>query len=105
MSQVDIGAVAEPISAAPDAPVAPSEDASPVTPSAAREPARQSKKAKVLGLLQRPQGAAVAELMTATGWQSHRVRAALTGFRQEGTELLRTKDDAGVTRYHIAVEG
>ena len=67
--------------------------------------ARPSKKASILGLLQRPQGAAIGELTEATGWQVHSVRAALTGLRKDGKELIRTKDDAGVTRYRLGATG
>jgi hypothetical protein len=67
-------------------------------------PARQTKKGSILTLLQRPKGAAISELTAATGWQVHSVRAALTGFRKEGKELVRDKDQAGVTLYRIAEE-
>ena len=67
-------------------------------------PPRRSKKAAVLALLQRPQGAAIGELTAATGWQAHSVRAVLTGFRQDGKELARAKDEAGVTHYRLTVE-
>ena len=39
----------------------------------------------VLKLLGRQQGATVAQLQKATGWQPHSVRAALSGLRQEGS--------------------
>ena len=68
-------------------------------------PARQSKKGCILALLQRPEGATIDHLMTTTGWQSHSVRAALTGLRNEGRELLRARNDAGMTQYRIAAEG
>jgi hypothetical protein len=67
-------------------------------------PARQSKKASIVGLLQRPQGAAISELTTATGWQSHSVRAVLTGLRKDGRELVRGKDEVGTTRYSLAAK-
>jgi len=67
-------------------------------------PARPSKKAAILNLLQRPDGAAISDLITATGWQVHSVRAALTGLRKEGKELLRDKDAAGITHYRLAAE-
>ena len=65
-------------------------------------PVRQSKKASILALLQRPQGAAIGDLTAATGWQTHSVRAALTGLRKEGKELVRVKDQGGVTHYRLA---
>ncbi|SRR6266852_5012757 len=68
-------------------------------------PIRQSKKAAILGLLERPDGAAISDLTGATGWQPHSVRAVLTGFRKDGKELIRAKDEAGVTRYRLAAAG
>jgi hypothetical protein len=65
-------------------------------------PARSSKKATILALLQRPTGAAIGDLTEATGWQGHSVRAALTGLRKEGKELVRVKDAGGVTHYRLA---
>jgi hypothetical protein len=69
-------------------------------PSAA--PARQTKKATVIALLERPDGAAIDDLIGVTGWQVHSVRAALTGLRKEGKDLVRAKDTTGVTHYRIA---
>ena len=70
----------------------------------AMPPTRPSKKAAILALLQRPQGAAIRELTEATGWQTHSVRAMLTGFRKDGRELVRSKDEAGITRYSLAAQ-
>src|SRR6266851_1338172 len=64
--------------------------------------ARRSKKAAIISLLQRPDGAALGDLTAATGWQVHSVRAALAGLRKEGKELAREKDAAGVTHYRLA---
>ena len=64
--------------------------------------ARPSKKAAIVALLERPDGAAIGDLTKATGWQVHSVRAALTGLRKEGKELVRAKDAAGVTHYRLA---
>ena len=65
-------------------------------------PARPSKKASIVALLQRPDGAAIGDLVKATGWQQHSVRDALTGLRKEGKELVRRKDQDGVTYYRLA---
>jgi len=85
---------------------APPEAGAPGNPEAAAiaAPVRRSKTASLLALLERPDGAAISDLTTATGWQVHSVRAALTGFRKDGKELIRAKDEGGLTRYRIAAE-
>lgn len=56
---------------------------------------RQTKAALVLQLLTREQGATLAELIEATGWQAHTVRAALTGLRKKSHAVeKRKRDDA-----------
>jgi hypothetical protein len=47
----------------------------------------------VLSLLQRKEGATLAEVVQATGWQPHTARAALTGLRKKGHQLHKTKRD------------
>jgi hypothetical protein len=64
--------------------------------------ARPSKKAAIVALLERPNGAAISDLTAATGWQGHSVRAALTGLRNEGKELVRIRSEGGVTHYRLA---
>jgi hypothetical protein len=44
-----------------------------------------------LGLLERPNGAAISDLTAATGWQAHSVRAALTCHRAPGRCHLRKR--------------
>jgi len=66
------------------------------TPSA---PHPGSKIGKVVALLQRKEGATLEELVTATGWQVHTARAALTGLKKRGYEIERRKrDDVSVYR-------
>ena len=73
-------------------------------PSAAATPAPTSKIAAVIALLQREQGATLAELVEATGWLPHTTRAALTGLKKKGHTL--TKDKRGdVTCYRIVKAG
>ena len=65
------------------------------------EPSRQTKQALVLAMLRSEHGATLAQMVEATGWQPHTVRAALTGLRKKGHILIKDKHD-GVTRYLIA---
>ncbi|MXO70291.1 DUF3489 domain-containing protein [Alteraurantiacibacter buctensis] len=43
-----------------------------------------SKANQVLQLLMRPEGATIAQMVTATGWLPHTTRAALTGLKKKG---------------------
>jgi Protein of unknown function (DUF3489) len=63
---------------------------------------RTSKKATIEALARRAEGAAITELMTATGWQEHSIRAALTGLRKAGRIITRERLDDRATRYRIA---
>jgi Protein of unknown function (DUF3489) len=47
-------------------------------------PHRTSKKATIEALVRRKGGVAIADLMAATGWQEHSIRAALTGLSKTG---------------------
>lgn len=59
-----------------------------------------SKTATVITLLGRDTGATTAELIEATGWLPHTIRAALTGIRRKGHDISRGKRD-GATCYQI----
>lgn len=52
-------------------------------------------------LIERPKGGSIAELISATKWQAHSVRAAITGLRKKGATIISTKNADGVARYHI----
>jgi hypothetical protein len=53
----------------------PTEGAAPET----RAPRAGTKQATLIAMLRAPDGATIAEIMTATGWQSHTVRGAMSG--------------------------
>jgi len=61
-----------------------------------------SKIASVTEMLGRQHGATIAELIDATGWQAHTVRAALTGLRKKGHDITRGSRE-GMTCYLIEV--
>jgi len=90
-----------PAPAAP-APVAPATLAAGHGAPPAAEPAgRTTKQATLIALLSDDAGASVPTLAERLAWQNHTVRAALTGLRQKGHELARTKDADGTTVYRI----
>jgi hypothetical protein len=68
-------------------------------PSALRE---GTKRALVVQLLSREQGASIDDLTTATGWLPHTTRAALTGLRQSGYAITRTRAEDNRTVYRLA---
>ena len=67
-------------------------------------PTKTTKTDAVIRLLRRSSGATIAQIQKATGWQSHSVRAALTGLRKKGNDVQRDKNAKGVTVYQIAKE-
>jgi hypothetical protein len=61
----------------------------------------ESKISGVVALLQRAEGATLAEMIAATGWLPHTTRAALTGLKKKGHTIVRDKR-GDVTCYRIA---
>jgi hypothetical protein len=62
---------------------------------------RTSKIAAVTALLGRAEGASLDELVAATGWLPHTIRAALTGLRKKGQSIERSLV-GGRSHYRIA---
>lgn len=87
----------------PGAPGGAAEPAGGATPGLApvtSTPRAGSKAALIHDLLRRPEGAALAELATATGWLPHTTRAALTRLRQKGLNIALDRSNGG-SRYRI----
>ena len=56
------------------------------------EKRRQTKQALLIEMLQRPEGATIAELSAATGWQHHSVRGAISGAVKKQLDLEVTSE-------------
>ena len=63
-----------------------------------------SKQAQVIAMLKRPEGATIAQIVAATGWQQHTVRGTFAGaFKKKlGLEITSTKEPGGERIYTIA---
>lgn len=70
----------------------------PVSPA----PRSGGKQALLVSILSGPSGATLTELMAATGWLAHTTRAALTGLRQRGYVIGRTRRPYHPTTWRIA---
>ena len=65
-------------------------------------PRASTKRAVLIGMLERPKGASVAEIGQRLGWLPHTVRAAITGLRHAGREVTRSKGAKGHSVYRLA---
>lgn len=61
-----------------------------------------TKQAQLVALLRRPEGASIAEIQAATGWQPHTARAALTGLKHKGLALASAWREDGTRAYREA---
>ncbi len=63
-----------------------------------------SKQAEVIRMLQRPEGATIGQICTATGWQAHTVRGTFAGaFKKKlGLNIVSDKPKGGERIYRIA---
>ena len=73
-------------------------------PASNSKAARLTKSGQCLALLRRSEGSTIAELMTATGWQSHSVRGFLSGAvkRKLGLTVTSAAGQDGTRRYYVA---
>jgi hypothetical protein len=66
-------------------------------------PRAQSKQAMVIAMLRNPGGATLAEIVTATGWQKHTVRGAISGAikKKLGLAVTSSRREDGQRTYAI----
>ncbi len=79
-----------------------SDDLATATEPSANRPPASTKRALLIGMLEQPEGASVAEIGQQLGWLPHTVRAAITGLRHAGREVTRSKDADGRSVYRLA---
>ena len=75
----------------------------PKNPSKLQKPVATTKAAKIIGLLQRNNGATIAELAKATSWQAHSVRGFMSGTlkKKQGIQINSNQEDGKPRRYFI----
>jgi hypothetical protein len=76
----------------------------PEQPTAKPRTRENSKQAEVIRMLQRPEGATIAQICGATGWQAHTVRGTFAGaFKKKlGLTIVSDKATGGERIYRIA---
>ena len=76
--------------------------ARPKKPASKPKSDRTNKKAEVIAMMKRAKGATLAEIMKATGWQSHTVRGFVSILGSKGRENIESsKNAAGERTYKI----
>jgi len=65
------------------------------------EPRSGSKQARIIKMLSRKSGATLEALVDVTGWLPHTTRAALTGLRKRGYEVVLARQDGKSSIYRI----
>ena len=83
-------------------PISESADLATANVPGADRPRASTKRAVLIGMLERPEGAPVAEIGQRLGWLPHTVRAAITGLRHAGREVTRIKDATSRSVYRLA---
>ena len=89
----------------PNAPE-PSVEPAPVEPAKTTTGTRKgSKEAKVITMIERPNGATLAEIMKETGWQAHTVRGMISAAlkKKRGLPVISEKNGDGERVYRIPV--
>lgn len=68
-------------------------------------PLPKGKLGAIVGLMGRPKGATLAELMTASGWQAHSVRGVIAGAIKKKLKLTVISEKPGPERIYRIEQG
>jgi hypothetical protein len=74
----------------------------PTQPAASLKPL-SGKLGQIHGLIAAPAGATIDDLVAATGWQQHTIRAAFSRLRRRGVPVVHTTDADGRKTYRLDV--
>jgi len=88
--------------AAQSEPITEGADLATTNASGVDRPRASTKRAMLIRMLERPEGASVGKIGQRLGWLPHTVRAAITGLRHAGREVTRSKDTTGQSVYRLA---
>ncbi len=69
-----------------------------------KQPEKGTRAAQLVAMLKRKQGATLADIVKATAWKPHTARAALTGIRKRGFEIISEKPEGKERTYRISGE-
>jgi hypothetical protein len=85
-------------------PASPTQAATTAQPTATPVTREGTKQATLIGLLRRPEGATLGQMVEATGWQSHTVRGTLAGALKKklGLTIVSAKTTGAERTYRIA---
>jgi hypothetical protein len=72
-------------------------------PDATTVTSHSPRKQQLLNMLARENSAGSAEMIAATSWLPHTLRATLSGLRKQGHDISRIKDESGNSRYQLTV--
>jgi hypothetical protein len=76
----------------------------PKTPAAPKNPRTVTKQAKLITMLEAPDGASIAEIVAATDWQAHTIRGVISGVLKKklGLDVISEKDGERGRIYKIS---
>jgi hypothetical protein len=75
--------------------------AAPLPVDAEPAPRPKGRKGELLLMLEQPNGTTLSDMTTATGWQAHSIRAAMTGLRKSGFDICREPQTDGPSIFRV----
>ena len=77
--------------------------AAPLAVDAEPTPRPKGCKGELLSMLEQPNGATLPDMIAATGWQAHSIRAAMSGLRKSGFNICREPQTDGPSIFRVLI--